>query len=176
MTIGKPPFTIASVTRQKPILFLDVDGVLNVLSENATTCIELPDSPFPHHLYPTQHTLPFMRWAWDVFDVRWCTAWGEHANVIAKWAELPERPCAASPRSRSMEWKLDGVKATLGRGSPRAVWIEDGIGAIAEAWVSKRRNFFYVFTDHRVGVTKTHVNFLADILNLPMEGWRGKRG
>jgi hypothetical protein len=162
------------VTRRKPILFLDVDGVLNVLRPDYDERkITLPGDKFPHYLYPTEHTLPFMRWAWDVFDVRWCTAWGEDANVIAKWAELPERPCAASPRSTSMEWKLEGVRAVMAVNRRRpATWIEDGIGPVAEAWAAKKRDFFYVFTDHTVGVTKAHATALSDILKLPMEAWR----
>jgi hypothetical protein len=164
------------VTRQPPILFLDVDGVLNVLGENYEKCqVELPGARFPHLLHPTEHTLPFLNWAWDVFDVYWCTAWGPDANVIAKWAALPERPCAADIRSASLEWKLDAVKKFLGRKKHTAVWIEDGIGPVAERWVARKHGFFYVHTDFKVGVTKAHAGFLADILNLSMEAWHGKR-
>lgn len=167
------------MTRQPPILFLDVDGVLNVFPEDDAELqkrrIELPGDRYPHLLHPTEHTLPFMNWAWNVFDVRWCTAWGPSANIIAKWAELPDRPCAADVRSASEEWKLDGVRELLTQAPRTAVWIEDGISELAEAWVSKQEKFFYIFTDHRVGVTQAHAKFLADILDLPMEAWHGKR-
>jgi hypothetical protein len=159
------------VTRQ-PILFLDVDGVLNVLGEDyEKSQVELPGDRFTHLIHPSIHTLPFMRWAWDVFDVRWCTAWGPDANVIAKWAGLPEKPCAADVRSASLEWKLDAVRQTLGRRKHIAVWIEDGIGPVAERWAARKKDFFYVHTDHKIGVTKAHAGFLADILNLPMRAW-----
>lgn len=159
------------VTR-KPALFLDVDGVLNVFSEGyEKRAVEIAGDKFPHMLYPSEHTLPFMRWAWAAFDVHWCTAWGEQANRIADWAKLPHRPCVANIRSASSEWKLDGVKAFVKRKPGPFVWIEDGVSPIAEAWVAKRKNFFYIYTKHDIGVTKNHAACLADALKIPMNAW-----
>lgn len=158
------------MTRQKPALFLDVDGVLNAFPKGyQKRAVELDHASV---LHPTKHTLPFMHWAWTQFEVFWCTAWGETANRIAQWAGLCERPCVADVRSSHPEWKLQGVKAFLKGKKQTAVWIEDGISPVAEAWVSKRKGFFYVHTDPLVGVTKAHSLFLADILGLSMEAWK----
>jgi hypothetical protein len=113
-----------------------------------------------------------MRWAWTVFDVYWCTAWGEQANRIADWAKLPQRPCVADVRSSNAEWKLDGVKAFMKGKRGAALWVEDGIGPVADAWVGKKQNFFYIHTNFRVGVTRNHAACLADALKLPMEAWK----
>jgi len=159
--------------KKRPYLFLDVDGVLNVFRKGYhKRSVEVQADRFPHLLYPSKHTLPFMRWAWATFEVFWCTAWGEDANAIADWAGLPHRPCGASTRSSSPEWKLDGVKATLQGHRGCAVWIEDGIGPEAGAWVAAQRNFFYVYTKHKIGVTRKHAACLADWLGLSMETWR----
>lgn len=158
---------------EKPTLFLDVDGVLNVFARGYhKRAVEVNGERFPHLLYPSKHTLPFMSWAWNCFDVYWCTAWGENANCIAKWAALPQRPCVADVRSSSGEWKLDSVKAFVEGKKTPSVWIEDGIGPIAEAWAAKAVNFLYVHTEFRIGVTRKHAACLADILGLSMEAWK----
>lgn len=158
---------------EKPILFLDVDGVLNVLTpdpkdlKNREVLLPDPDG-YSHRLYPTKFTLPFMRWAWNTFDVQWCTAWRLGANVIAKWAGLPERSDATVCRSgKMMDWKLEGVQNFLHGRTPKCVWIEDGIGEEAEAWTAKQPNFLYIHTNPKHGVRRKHVLFLMDILKLP---------
>lgn len=157
----------------KPVLFLDVDGVLNVLGKDADGLkkreVMLQAEKYPMHFYPTRFALTFMRWAWQVFDVQWCTAWRQDANLIAKWAGLPERPSILIMKSnKMMDWKLEGVQNFLeGKGNPLCVWIEDGIGQEAETWVAGRENFFYVHTRFYVGVRRKHVRFLQDALKLP---------
>jgi hypothetical protein len=161
------------MVKRKPDLFLDVDGVINVFAEGyQNRAVEVDGDKFPHLLYPSEHTLPFMRWAWTVFDVYWCTAWGEQANRIADWAKLPQRPCVADVRSSNAEWKLDGVKAFMKGKRGAALWVEDGIGPVADAWVGRKKNFFYIHTNFRVGVTRNHAACLADALKLPMEAWK----
>ncbi len=164
--------------RKKPYLFLDVDGVLNVMKPDAADLkrreIILPGRDgLSHRLYPTKFTLPFMRWAWNTFDVQWCTAWRLDANVIAKWAGLPERPDATVCRSgRMMDWKLEGVQNFLKGRTPTCVWIEDGIGEEAEAWTAKQKNFIYIHTKFKIGVTRRHAACLSDWLKLSMEAWK----
>lgn len=158
---------------EKPILFLDVDGVLNVLTPDmkdlkAREVLLQEPGGHPHHLYPTKFTLPFMRWAWETFDVQWCTAWRLDGNLIAKWAGLPARPDATICRSgKMMDWKLEGVQNFLQGKNPLCVWIEDGIGKEAESWVEKQPNFFYVRTNPHLGVRRKHVRCLIDVLKLP---------
>lgn len=155
---------------EKPILFLDVDGVLNVFSRDMKQREVLLKEPgsYEHRLYPTKFTQPFMRWAWDTFDVQWCTAWRLDANRIAKWAGLPERPDATICRSgKLMDWKLEGVQNFLQGRTPLCIWIEDGIGEEAESWTEKQPNFLYIHTNPKHGVRRKHVFALMDALQLP---------
>lgn len=159
------------MTRQKPALLLDVDGVLNAFDKDLDHRA-IPIGKKTSIIYPTEHTLPFMHWAWSQFDVYWCTAWGEGANEIAEWAGLPERPCAADVRSSDPDWKLIGAKDLRARFKGKIVWIEDGIGALAEAWVSGQKDIIYVHTNMRLGVTKDQALALCKTLDLSMEAWK----
>ncbi len=163
------------MSKPRPILFLDVDGVLNILTPDFSD----REVRFKHRMFedgipffPTKHTLPFMRWAWANFQVIWCTAWGADANLIASWAELPEMP-SIDDRARE-EWKLAGVKEILSsRGAGQhAVWIEDGIGDAAEEWVATQKDVIYVETFPVIGVSKEHALMVADCLDLGMEDWK----
>jgi len=165
---GKP----WSTSGVKPILFLDVDGVLNAFPRGYEKRRVQLD--YGHVLHFTKYTKPFMRWAWSEFEVCWCTAWGERANLIADWASLPRKKCIVDIRVPGEDWKLKGVRQYLkGKRGP-AVWIEDGIGEEAEAW-ARKRGIIYVETGPRLGVTKGHALLLADTLGLSLEGWRGNR-
>lgn len=167
------------MTRPKPVLFLDVDGVLNVFSNDEADIlkrrIELSGDRWPHPFHPTKYTLPFMRWAWKNFDVLWCTCWMEDANVIAKWAGLPERPCVATSKMGGSDFKLTGAKLFREKDKRPVLWIEDGLFKETDDWVAEQENFFYIHTSFRKGVTKKHALWAADILNLSMEGWDGRR-
>lgn len=137
---------------KKPVLLLDVDGVLNIFGEAyAAREVRLDDG---HAFYPSPFTRPFMRQAWREFDVIWCTAWRASANAIARWANLGRRPWIEIPQSAfDGDWKLAGVVRRLGRTTRRLVWLEDGISEEAYGWISEDHRRIYAGTDPREGVT-----------------------
>lgn len=108
----------------KPIMLLDVDGVLNCPGEDAKErLVRLPscgrrDRHSPggrccagRAFHPTDFTKPFLKWAFQRFDVRWMTAWGDHANNIARWGGVRPVPEAAHPREPQRPWahRFDGA-------------------------------------------------------------------
>lgn len=173
---------------RRPILLLDVDGVLNVIGpNNPGKPIRLKDG---HPFHPTRHVLPFMRWAWPRFEIVWCTAWRGGANAIADWAKLPRVRVADEPPSRIRrikrlvkrkaspeewieaygDWKVDAAKALLdGRQCP-VFWLEDGLSEQAHKWVAKRPRTHYIPTDSFEGVTPSHMKILAELAGLSAPG------
>jgi hypothetical protein len=142
----------------KPILLLDVDGVLSVIDKTAPQRqVRLRGNSF----YPIKNSRPFMLLVWRLFEVHWMTAWKAHANRIAEWAGLPERPVLLGKWGEGFEdWKAHAVSKfnTVGR---RVAWIEDGIGTEAKTIVAER-GWAYFHCDSFVGVTDEHIEGLTE--------------
>lgn len=148
----------------KPILLLDVDGVINVPRKRYTrpTYVypKIENQTFKLRFWPTTRTARFMRFVWEHFDVRWLTAWG-NADVIAKRYGLCQR--------REIDYRRYGSKA---RGAAAALrdykgpvfWIEDGIDDEAKALVAQK-GWTYLHCDPWVGVTGAHMKTLRDFVN-----------
>lgn len=142
----------------KPILLLDVDGVLNVpRKRRMKRPIRLQWAPDRFiSFWPTQRTLRFMRMVWELFDVRWLTAWGKGANMIAKHYGLNERPAikyndskAVAARSALRDWK------------GRVAWIEDGLSDTDKEIVATM-GWAYYHCEPFVGVTGDHMKDLRE--------------
>ena len=145
----------------KPILLLDVDGVLNVPRPRRTLrpiCLK-SDGDYKPQFFPNRRTSRFMRMAWDLFDVRWLTAWGSGANLIARHYGLAERPAIRDLGGES--WKAMGAASALLDYRGRVAWIEDGIDDVAMALV-ERCGWTYLHCEPYVGVTGEHMKRLRE--------------
>lgn len=158
----------------KPILLLDVDGVLNVPVNKAKgsalrTAVSLEDAPT---FYPVKNTRKIMEWAWENFEVYWLTAWFQMANKIADWVGLPSKP-ALDDRSPGLsgDYKLRAVKRLFSNHDGKVVWIEDGIGKEAEEWVATKPNFRYIYTNSYQGLKFEHVQEACEFAGVK---WKGK--
>jgi hypothetical protein len=143
---------------EKTVLLLDVDGVLNAFSTGYESRKVWVGSGGAIH--PTKVTKPFLKWAWEQFEVFWLTAWFGRANEIADWARLPHRPHLGDP-STPGDYKLFAVQERLGTHTGKVVWLEDGIGKDAQDWVGIRKNFLYIETDPFKGVTRQQIAKMA---------------
>jgi hypothetical protein len=148
----------------KPVLLLDVDGVLNVIrdAETQARAIRLPNKVT---FYPLPVSKRFLRWAWKHFDVRWLTSWFSGANLIAEWASLPPRP-AFCDRSGPGDWKFNQVRDSFKDHKGKVVWIEDGIVKEAQAWVDERPNVKYIHTDTFTGITQEQILEVAKFIGV----------
>lgn len=151
----------------KPIMLLDVDGVLNVLDDSRHTVrIGKDQIPGGYPFWPKAFTKPFMHWAWTNFKVYWLTCWGGRANIIADWARLPTVPCITDHGSKKYkDWKLGAAIRVIGRYRTRKiVWVEDEFHDQTEMWATYKPNVLLVKTKHQIGVRPEHVKKIENFI------------
>lgn len=152
----------------KPVLFVDVDGVLSLFGFDPSA--ELP-GPF-HWIDGIAHCIPpasgprLARLA-DRFELVWATGWEEKANeYLPHILSLPLRqlPCLTfdgRARFGSSHWKIDVIEEYAG--DRPAAWIDDNIDDSGRRWAERRRPPTLVIeTVASVGLTDDHVERLID--------------
>jgi hypothetical protein len=151
----------------KPILFVDVDGVLSLFG---FTSDELP-GPF-HWIDGIAHCIPpasgprLVRLA-DSYELVWATGWEEKANeYLPHILDLPfrELPCLTfegRARFGSSHWKIDAM-TEYARERPTA-WIDDNIDDSGRLWARTRKApTLLVETKPAIGITEAHVEQLLE--------------
>lgn len=153
-------------TLGKPVLFVDVDGVLSVFGFPVEA--DLP-GPFHWvdgiaHCIPT-HVGPRLERLASDFELVWATGWEEKANEYLPHilglsvSELPVLTFDGRAVFGSSHWKLDAIDEYAG-GRP-AAWIDDNLDHTCEEWAATREApTLLVRTDPRTGITDEHVDLL----------------
>ena len=153
-----------SNTLAKPILFVDIDGVLNPF---AGACPEgfrevdlLPDDDEPVRICPLHAA-----WLTELtvsFDLVWATSWNEHERDLLKQAlDYPEFAGAAAmpPSPFPPENKVDGVSTIAVKSA--VAWIDDLVTDRARIWAASRTEpTILLEADPRTGMTRKHVDKL----------------
>ena len=149
---------------QKPLLFIDIDGVLSLFgfqSDSRPAGVWLNVEGIVHLISATasQH---LQRLA-EPFDLVWCSGWEEKANehllgalVLPK--ALPFLTFTAQDGAQK-HWKLDAIDDHAG---DRALaWVDDAHDDSCRAWASARTApTLLVSTDPPTGLPDAHVEAL----------------
>jgi hypothetical protein len=160
-------------TGGKPVLFLDVDGVI-ALDGPTDETFERPFLLGPGLIYIRQGTGARLRRLGQRFELVWATGWGSHANdelplILGLPDELPALTFGRRARYGSSEWKLAEMDR-YARHRP-AAWVDDHMGSQQEAWADGRRApTLLVETDAAEGLMDEHVERLlawADAISQP---------
>lgn len=145
----------------RPLLMLDVDGVLNPFAVRPGT---IPPGFARHTIlgYPVLLTPRHGEWLRPMlqrFELVWATTWEHDANrLIAPIVGLPEdaRVVRFGSIERIGDWKIDAVAALAGD-RPLA-WIDDELGSDADRWAHARPfPTLLLRSDPGVGLVRRHV-------------------
>lgn len=147
---------------RRPLLLLDVDGVLNPYPACPPGFAE--HRLFPEDEEPVRLAAAHRDWLHELdaaFALVWATAWGEAANRLLcphfGLHELPVLPLPPSPFEP--EAKLAAVDA-YAAGGP-AAWVDDLVPPAAREWAAERRHpTLVVEVDPSVGLTRSAVDEL----------------
>jgi hypothetical protein len=152
----------------RPILFVDVDGVLSIFGFDPSG--ELP-GPF-HWIDGVAHCIPpesgpLLEELHASFELVWATGWEEKANeYLPTILALPfrELPCLTFDGRAvfgSAHWKLDAL--TEYAGDRPAAWIDDHLDDACLLWArSRAAPTLLVETKPAIGMTREHVDRLLD--------------
>jgi hypothetical protein len=128
---------------KKPVLFLDVDGVISLFGfEHA--------GPLPGDLHWVNGVLHCIshgaasriRRLRERFELVWATGWEETANeylpgLLGLPDELPFLTFDGRARFGTAHWKVDAIDAYAGRDRP-AAWVDDCHDESCERWATSR--------------------------------------
>ena len=120
----------------KPLLLLDVDGVVNVPGAPETHVVRLPSLSvvvsFPDGIRGRLARLD------AAYEVMWLTSWGRYAPERLGPLLNFDWPCAWDPRpGETQEAKVEVVVAQAGRHRPFA-WVDDLTFPGIRPWLARR--------------------------------------
>jgi hypothetical protein len=153
----------------RPILFVDVDGVISLFGFAPGTG-ELP-GPL-HWIDGVAHCIPTDVGARLVtlaesFELVWATGWEERANehlpylLGLPFRELPWLSFDGRAVFGSAHWKVDVINTYAG--SRAAAWVDDNLDDFCRRWAERRAApTLLVETSPSVGLTDEHVSLLLD--------------
>lgn len=140
----------------RPLLLLDVDGVLNPLANRP------PPGFFVQWIdgYEVAISDRHRQWLSELaqsFELRWATTWEDSANEsIGPLLGLPELPVVRFVAERTGDtWKLEAVQAVVGNRA--LVWIDDELFLDAYEWARTRQApTLLIRPSSSVGLTSNH--------------------
>ncbi len=151
---------------QKPVLFVDVDGVISLFGFASGT-------DFPgafHSVDGILHCIATdcgerLRRLDEHFELVWATGWEEKANehlpliLELPFKELPSLTFDGRAVFGSAHWKLEAIDAYAG--DRPAAWIDDNLDERCRSWADNRgAPTLLVQTQPAVGMSNSHVEEL----------------
>lgn len=147
---------------ERPILLLDVDGVLNVYGVDECPAGFAEFELFPEDEEPVRLCLAHGEWIRQLgerFEVVWASGWGAHAPRLLgpilgvddfSFVPMPEIPFDPAE-------KVPAIAAVVG--DRPAAWLDDIVTPEARAWARDRAvPTLLVEVDYRTGLERHHVD------------------
>lgn len=131
MTMTETIKEMRSDQAERPIVLLDVDGVVNWDGPGRIPKDLKKVLAGGWMVWLVPETVEAVKLLAASVDLRWCTAWREAANeYLLDHLGISPLPVIKDVRSaRGADWKYEEVRALLNREERRVVWIEDFMGS-----------------------------------------------
>jgi hypothetical protein len=154
-------------TPRRPILFMDVDGVISLFGFKPGT----PPGVF-HHIDGIVHCIGHdagarLRRLAERYELVWATGWEEKANEYLPHllgldeAYLPVLTFDGRAVFGSAHWKVDAIDEYAG--TRPAAWIDDNLDDSCWAWAARREApTLLIETQSAVGITEEDVARLIE--------------
>jgi hypothetical protein len=146
----------------RPLLLLDVDGVLNTYGPPVLPPGFTDHDLFPDDDEPVRLNLEHGAWlaeALTVVDIAWASAWNDEANrLLAPLLRIPPLPVVTMPAPPFQPGdKVPLIDAYAGRRP--AAWIDDLHTDTARTWAATRTEPTLLITaDPAIGLTRDAVD------------------
>jgi hypothetical protein len=161
---------------QKPLLFLDVDGVISLFGFREGYGLAAGDAPFegcpPGRLHSINGVIHYISTGCALhlerlagrYELVWATGWEETANeylphLLGLPGDLPCLTFNGNVRAGAAHWKIEAIDTYAG-GRPLA-WIDDNVDESCRAWATERRApTLIIETVRHEGMHDEHVEVL----------------
>ena len=159
-------YALVTKATQKPVLFLDVDGVISLFGFTDRTAL-----PYPFHWVDgIAHCISTdcgarLQRLDERFELVWATGWEEKANeylpliLDLPFRDLPSLSFDGSAVWGTAHWKLAAIDEYAG--DRPAAWIDDNLDERCESWANDRAApTLLVRTEPDTGMSDEHVEQL----------------
>ena len=154
----------------KPLLLVDVDGVLSLFPKPGEQLPQRPDLKWINvegipHMIALENCRHLASIA-DSFELVWATGWEHKANehlppIIGLAAQLPVIEFDGRRYDHQAHWKLGAVDAFVG--DRPAAWIDDAHDDICRDWASARSQpTLLVDTETNIGFGEPQAELLRE--------------
>jgi hypothetical protein len=162
---------------ERPLLYLDVDGVISLFGFQEGYGLAYGDVPFEscppgrvHSIngvmhYISSHCGSYLRQLAERYDLIWATGWEETANdylphVLGLPGALPFLTFDGRVAAGAAHWKIDAIASHAGETRPLA-WIDDNVDEACHAWAEQRSApTLIIETVRHEGMNEEHVKSL----------------
>jgi len=134
--LPSPPLDLSN---DRPILLLDIDGVINVFQ--CATARETQIAPYLPAIKLLPGLADWLERLDRAYTLVWCSHWGALVNIdsAAAWG-LGSRPLIEPTAEEAplRDWKARAVRRTFADWTGTIAWVEDGFLPEARAWAADR--------------------------------------